>query len=214
MPKLMTVILALLLLTSPASATTVSFDVVNPANVGPVLSNQDVDFFSSSLNGTVLAGQGLSLDLLLGGGVLARLALNNPTALGISLIVFTNAASFPGNAGTTTGSLLDASGQQIGSTQVAGRSQGSDGTFSMGLVSFTASDFAGAPAIDLSGAHLDTAFANTGFAVTGLLLRFSLHDNSAQFGTAQQLPEPSTLAFFLIGGLAAVSVALCRRALG
>ena len=47
--------------------------------------------FSSDLNGTVVAGQSLSLDLVFNDGELARLFLIDPQTFGIELIIYTNA---------------------------------------------------------------------------------------------------------------------------
>ncbi|HZI50193.1 MAG TPA: hypothetical protein VFE29_00090, partial [Terriglobia bacterium] len=178
--------LTVILFAQPAAATTISFTPA-PANIGVLFSNTDVDVFSTGLNGMTLSGQSLSLDLVLTNDLLARIQLLEPEALGVGLTVFTNAASFPGFAGTTTGFLLNPSGLQAGPAQEAGRTQGSDGSFSTGLVSFTGADFGGAGIIDISGVHFDTSFPNTGFVVTNARLRFSLDDNRLMFGTAQQL---------------------------
>jgi hypothetical protein len=53
--------------------------------------------------------------------------------------------------------LLDANGNQFGGTQVAGRGASDDGTFGMGLVSFTLGYLGGAQAVDISGVHFDTS---------------------------------------------------------
>ena len=191
-----------ILIASPATGwcDTVQF-TVDPANIGIFNGGPgDVDLFSSGLNGTVLAGQGLSLDLVLSDNLLARLSLSNPQAFGLGLSVFTTAGTFPGFAGPTTGFLLDPNGNQFGESQVAGKAQG-DGFFSMGLVPFTSGNLAGANVIDISGVHFDTTFPATGFVVTDARLRFSLNSqyNGVIFGTAQQLPELSSLVFLLFG---------------
>ena len=72
-------------------------------------------------------------------------------------------------------------------------------------MSFTGADFGGAGIIDISGVHFDTSFPNTGFVVTNARLRFSLDDNRLMFGTAQQLPEPSTLLLLFAGCLAGLT---------
>jgi hypothetical protein len=183
-------------LATRAAATTVQFSV-DPTLIGTTLSG-DVNLFSPGLDGVGLQGQTLSLDLVLADAVLARLFLGSPTQLGVLFVVHTTAATFPGFAGPTTGNLLDPSGAQMHAPMVAGRGQGSDGTFSAGLVSFTAALLGSSPVI--SGVHFDITFPNTGFLVTDAQLRFSLPgENAVTFGTSAQLPEPSALLLLLIG---------------
>jgi len=94
-----------ILIASPATnwCDTVQFTVA-PANIGtPIQGPVDFDLFSSGLNGTVLAGQSLSLDLVLDNDVLARLFLVDPGTFAIGLNLHTNAGIFPGFAGPTTG---------------------------------------------------------------------------------------------------------------
>jgi hypothetical protein len=182
---------------------TVQF-TVDPANIGtPIHGAGFVDLFSSGLNGTVLAGQSLSLDLVLSNDVLARLFLPDPGTFGLGLTIYTNAGAFPGFAGPTTGYLLDPNGSHFGSTTVAGRAAGDDGTFDVGLNSFTSGDLEGAQIFDISGVHFDTSFPDAGFVITDAQLRFSFNsaDNGVEFGTAQQLPEPSTIGLILVGAL-------------
>ena len=194
-----------ILIASPATnwCDTVQFTVA-PANIGtPIQGPVDFDLFSSGLNGTVLAGQSLSLDLVLDNDVLARLFLVDPGTFAIGLNLHTNAGIFPGFAGPTTGYLLDASGNQIGGTQIAGRGASDDGTFGMGLASFTLGNLGGAQAVDIGGVHFDTSLPNNGFVITDAQLRFSFDTASdrAELGTAQQLPEPSTTGLTLAGAL-------------
>lgn len=157
---------------------------VDPANIGTLYKGGFIDLFSSGLNGTVLSGQSLSLDLVLRNEVLARLSMSDPP-FGILLNIHTNAGTFPGFGGPTTGFLLDPSGNKLGNSRVAGRSDGSDGTFAIGLDSIQGGD--------ISGVHFDTVFPDTGFVVTNAQLRFSLNspNNGLIFGTARQLPESS-----------------------
>jgi hypothetical protein len=180
---------------------TVQF-TVDPANIGtPIQGPGFVDFFSSGLNGTVLAGQSLSLNLVVSNDVLARLFLSDPSTFGIGLIIHTNAGTFPGFAGPTTGYLLDPNGNQFGSTMVAGRAAGDDGTFDVGLNLFTPGDLAGAEVVDISGVHFDSSFPDNGFVITDAQLRFSFNsaNDGVEFGTAQQLPEPSIVGLILVG---------------
>ena len=183
-----------------ARCDTVQF-TVDPSSIGNHLGPGNIDLFSSSLDGIVLAGQSLSLDLVLGNEVLARLFLSDPGAFGIELIVHTNAMGFPGFAGPTTGFLLSANGNEFGESQNAGRADGSDGTFDIGLVSFTSGNLEGANVVDVSGVQFDTTFPATGFIVTDAQLRFTLNSasDSVEFGTTQQLPEISTVGLTLLG---------------
>ena len=206
-----------ILIISPAIGwcDTVQF-TVEPANIGTVIQAPFVDVFSSGLNGIVLKGQNLSLDLVLSNDVLARLFLSDSTTFGIGLTIDTNAGTFPGFAGPTTGFLLAPSGNQLDSSQVAGRADSSDGSFSMGLVSFTRANLNGAEVIDISGLQLDTTLPNDGAVITNADLRFSFNGVSGvdgvEFGTAQQLPEPSTLGLTLVGTLV-LALAAGRKSL-
>ena len=206
-----------ILIVSPAISwcDTVQF-TVEPSNIGTLIQASSVDLISSGLNGTVLTGQSLSLDLVLSNDVLARLFLSDPTTFGIGLTLDTNAGTFPGFAGPTTGFLLDPSGNQLDSSQVAGRADSSDGSFSMGLVSFTRANLNGAEVIDISGLQLDTTLPNDGAVITNADLRFSFNGISGvdgvEFGTAQQLPEPSTLGLTLVGTLV-LALAAGRKSL-
>jgi hypothetical protein len=189
---------------------TVQF-TVDPANAGIVYTGANtpfIDLFSPGLNGTLLTGQSLSLDLMFSNQVLARLFLNDPGAFGVELIVYTNAGTFPGFAGPTTGFLLDPNGIQFGGTQVAGEAAGSNGTFGEGLVSFSSGNLQGAKVVDISGVHFDSTLPSTGYVVTDAQLRFSLNSvyDSVEFGTAQQLPEPSSLLQLGLGLLALVGI--------
>jgi hypothetical protein len=183
---------------------------VDPANIGTVYQGGTIDLSSSGLNGTVLSGQSLSLDLVLSNNVLAKLFVPDPSALGVELIVDTNAGTYPGFAGTTTGYLLNSGGGQMGSSQVAGRDDASDGSFAMGLVSFTAGDFGGVEMADISGAEFDTTLPGSGFVITGAQLQFNLNssENSLEFGTAQALPEQSSTVLLILVDVLALAAAL------
>jgi len=186
-----------------------------PASIGtPIHGPGSFDVFSSGLNGTVLAGETLSLDLTLSNDVLARLYLAAPSTFGLGLVIFTNAGTFPGFVGPTTGYLLDPSGNQFGGAQVAGRADGCcPGFVSMGLVSFTSSNLEGAQVVDISGMHFDTSLPNNGFVITDAELLFSFNgpDDGVVFGTAQQLPEPSALELTLAGALATCLAGMLLR---
>jgi hypothetical protein len=173
---------------------------VDPANTGVVITKLGAtDLSSFDLNGTAVAGQSLSLDLLFSNGVLARLGASDPADLSILFIVDTNAGTFPGFAGPTTGFLLDANGSQIGLNPFAGRSMSSDGSFAVGFSLYDLGIFS---AVDISGIHIDTSFPDTsGTVVSGAKLAFVNESpfDSVEFGTKQQLPEPSTLLLLGIG---------------
>jgi hypothetical protein len=153
---------------APLGATTLTFNV-DPAQTGIVFTqsdfpsgNHNINFHSSDLNGTILNGQSLSLDAVLGNDVLARVFALFPNQFGILLDIQTTAHGNPGFAGVTTGFIRDGSGTQLSSTMIAGRAMGDDGTTSMGLVSFTRADFGGAQVFDMSGVHFDTSLPTTG----------------------------------------------------
>jgi hypothetical protein len=180
---------------------TVNF-TVSPANIGvPIQGVGNFDLFSNDLNGIVLNGQNLSLNLMFSNEVLARLFLSDPTAFGIDLEIYTNASTFPGFAGPTTGYLLSPSDFQFGASQSAGRADGSNGTFDVGLVSFTTGGLDDAKNVDISGVHFGTTLPNNGFVITDAQLRFSLNspNDAVEFGTAKELPEPSTLLLTVVG---------------
>jgi hypothetical protein len=180
---------------------TVNF-TVSPANIGmPIQGVGSFDLFSSDLNGIVLNGQNLSLNLMFSNDVLARLFLSDPTSFGIGLEIYTSASTFPGFAGPTTGYLLSPSDFQFGASQSAGRADGSDGSFDIGLASFTTGGLDGAENVDISGVHFNTTLPNNGAFITDAQLRFSLNSpyDAVEFGTAKQLPEPSTLLLTVVG---------------
>ena len=192
---LVAICVLLLAVTLPAHATTVTF-VVPSAKIGPVFNGSTVDLSSSSLNGMTLTGQSMSLDLMFANSILSRLSIANPDPFGVDLIISTSVAGFPGFAGTTTGFLRDASGNPFGPTQNAGLSNSDDGSFSIGLSEFTLP-----MSVDSSGMHFDTIFpSSAGRTITNTTLLFTLgNENSARFGTIQQLPEPSSLVLLGLG---------------
>lgn len=189
--------------------------VVDSANIGTIYQGGDFDLTSTGLDGTILSGQNLTLSLVLSNDVLARLFLSDPNAFGVELTLDTNAMSDPGFAGATTGYLLNPNGNQLGGSQVAGRSDASDGTFSVGLVSFTTSNLGGTDIVDISGAQFDTTLPADGFVVTGARLRFSLNsnDDGIEFGTAQELPEGSSTLVFTLVDLLVLAFAVGYKAL-
>ena len=191
---------------------TVQF-TIDPANTGivfaggtsfPVSLNSDLT--SSALNGTVLAGQSLSLDLVLSNEMLARLIAND-TEVGVTLAVYTNAPySFTEFAGpSSTGFLLDPEGNQLGPTEILGRAGGNNGAMFVGV------EGPSPPGADISGAQFDITLPNTGYVITGIDLGFEAVTpyDSVEFGTAQQLLEPSSL--LLLGSGLLGLVVLFRR---
>ena len=184
----------LLLLPLSAHAATITF-TVNPGDIG-VKKVGSFGVFSGDLNGTTLAGQTLSLDLVFGGDVLAR--FYEPFPLHVSLTVFTNAGGFPGFSGAaTSGYLLNPDGTQKTAEQLAGRSM-SEGSFSSGLIDALNQR----EATDIKGAHMNLVLPNTGFTVTNARLLFSMSANPSEsmvFGTPAQIPEPSTLLLLALG---------------
>jgi hypothetical protein len=154
-------------------------------------------FFSQDLNGIVLNGQSLSLNVMLDDEVLARMLLHD--RIGVSLLLFTTATTFPGTAGPSTGYLLDENGSQIGGFQNVGSTQSSGGAFGLPMSLITTQTM-GTHAVDISGAHYNTIFPSSGYTVTNARLRFTVAGASQlTFGTAQQLPEPSSLVLLLTG---------------
>jgi hypothetical protein len=197
----------------PAFARCDSLQFTVPSgDVGNVYSGpgNSVDLFSSSLDGTVLSGQTIALDAVLTNSDLARITAVDPGVLGIELIIYTNAGSAPGFAGATTGFLVGPNGAQFGGTQTAGRSDDTNGSFSLGLVSFTSANLDGSQVFDVSGADFDTTLPPGGYVVTNVELVFTFNSkyNSVEFGTLQQLPEPRAWLLLLLG-LTVVVVAFC-----
>ena len=209
----MAILLVLALGPCVKADTTVQF-AVDPSDVGPIF-RTDVDFFSPDLNGMVLAGQSLSLNLVLSNQELARLFLilqNGPGGFGILAEIQTNAGTFPGFVGTTVGYLLSPDGNSIGEPQFAGRADSSDGFTAFGLSDFTPENLGGQDVLDVSGVHFDTTLPDTGFVITNTELRFVINDssNGVKFGTAIQLPEPGTLP--LVGlGFASLALFVPKR---
>jgi hypothetical protein len=187
-------VLMVVLISTGASGTTITLPV-DPGIVGPPASGQ-FDFHFNDLNGVALSGQAFSSDWVFAGGTLARLVLQSP--LFIAIIVQTNANSFPGFAGSgPTGFLLAPDGTPLDNPIDAGRAASSDGTFSVGLS--LAPDVVGSLA-DMKGVHFDFLFPTTGFVVTGAEIRLAVTaPSTVQFGTAAQLPEPSTVALVTLG---------------
>jgi len=185
---------------------------VPPSDFGTIFAGGSVDLFSSSLDGTVLSGQSLSLDVLLSDSVLAHIQAVDPNSFGVNLEIFTNAPAGPGFAGPTTGFLLDSNGNQFGSTLTAGRSDGSDGSFSMGLVLFTSADLEDEINFEISGAEFATELPSTGYAITGAELIFTLgnHNRMAFVDPGRNVPEPSTAMLTLVGLFAVLLAAFVK----
>lgn len=196
MSKTSIVLLAFLTFAIFTKADTLHFTVA-PADIGPTFLSGNVALFSPGLDGTVLSGQSLSLDLVLANTDLARLFLGTPSLFGIAMNLQTNAGTFPGFVGTTVGFLLNPNGSKLGQFQFAGRADSSDGSTSFGLFSFTSANLGDGDVFDISGVHFDTTLPDSGFVITNAELVFTLEapdsGNGFEFGTAQQLPEPGTL---------------------
>lgn len=194
---------SLVVMVSPVAGWCVTLPVtIDPSTLGVSYQGPaGVAFEVPGLDGTVLSGQSLSLDVMLPASILGRLSLSDPTALGVGLGILTNANTFPGFAGPTTGFLLDASGNPFGSTQEAGRADGDNGAVIVGLVSFTQADLGDRHGVEIRGVHFDTSLPNTGFLVTNTVLGFWVNSpyDRLEFGTAAQLPEPPSLWFALAG---------------
>lgn len=171
---------------------------IDASLIGPKVSGE-IDLFSSALDGMLLQGQSLSLDILFGDEVLARV-FEVPEFPGAVLIVQTNAGTFPGQAGLpSTGFWLAPDGTALDSPHDLGRAMGSNGTFAVGLVDVLPADIPGNP-VDVSGLHFDFVFPNTGFMVTDANLRLVTFGQSyVVFGTSQQLPEPATVILTMTG---------------
>jgi hypothetical protein len=178
---------------------------VDASDVGTLLQGPgSIDLYSSGLNGTVLSGQSLALNLQLSNQMLSRLYLIDPAAFGVELVIDTNAGTSPGFAGPTTGYLLGPNGNAFGDPQTAGEADGCcPGELDLGLVSFTSANLDGAEILDISGAHFDTSLPNNGYTITNTQLVLNLNSgyDAVEFGTAQQLPEPPTVWLVLAGAL-------------
>jgi hypothetical protein len=193
-------IMLTVLAATPALATPILLPV-NPAFIGQPTS-ANVFFPTTALNGTTLAGQPFSLDLLFADDILARLRIDQVVFAG--LVVQTTAEAFPGFAGPgPTGFLLLPDGTPLTDPIGAGRAASSDGRF---IVGFDQSLFHGNETshIDIAGAHLQLQFPDTGYSVTGAQFLLQVADPAKiHFGTAAQLNVPEPATWLLLGsGLA------------
>jgi hypothetical protein len=212
------IVLSILLLVVFASAgrvaradsgsTTVQF-TVPPGQIGiPFSGGELFQFFSSALNGTSVDGQTLSVNAVFSNSVLARIYPITGNTMNVDIVVFTNGGTFTGFPGPGTGFLLGPTGNQVGSVQALRRSAGDvpplGNGFGVGFVNPSGS------IVDISGANFDFEFPNDGFVVTDV--EFILSEGGRlEFGTAQQLPEPSTLPLTLMGLLPLIGFAVWRR---
>jgi hypothetical protein len=193
---------------------------VDPALIGSPLPAGAYDAFSSGLNGTLLSGQLLSIDLVYADGILAR-ALG-ATSIDVGLALSTNTTfncqefpgfgtqcgNWPGFPTGVTGYLLAPDGSALTPPRAGGSAQGSDGSMFAGFTGVTSPTPGGAN-WELSGAHLEFGLPNTGFELTDALLRLVVRSGTVQFGTAQQLPDGDSLV--PIASLGVIGALLCAR---
>ena len=180
-------VLMIVLISTAASGSPITLPV-DPGIVGQPRSGT-FDFHFDDLNGVTLSGQSFSSDLVFADSNLARLSLQSE--LSVSLIIQTDASGPPGFAGSgPTGFLLAPDGTPLDAPIAAGRASSSDGSFS---VSFSILPATLGNAAHMEGVHFTMVFPTTDFVVTGAEVRLIVNAPSTiQFGTAAQLPEPST----------------------
>ncbi len=176
--------LALLLLLLPACAfaTPVVF-TVDPSQTG--ILHKSFTLTSPDINGVVLNGQAITLDLALANDVLARVH-TVAGVLGFSLTIQTNATVAPG---FTVGTVyaVDRFGNRVSEIMTTAGGMGSNGTFGVGHPFLPMLS----PVTDLAGMHLEFGMPDTGYTVTGATWRFTPRSpqDAVEFGTAAQLPE-------------------------
>jgi hypothetical protein len=188
-------------LTSAAHATTLVSFSLDPALIGSPMAAGEFDVHSTGLNGAVLNGQLLSLDLVYADGILARVLTATSIDMGLSLSTNTSfscltfpslgCGNWPGFPTGLTGNLLTPDGSALQPPQGLGSEMGSDGSLGVGLSPGVTSPTPGGANYELSGAHLEFLLPNTGFEVTDARLRLIARPSSAtvQFGTEAQLPD-------------------------
>jgi len=208
MRYLLTLILALLFVV-PIHATTLTFGVA-PSMIGSPIGPGEIDFHSNDLNGIVLTGQPMSLDVIFANDVLMRVGMLEPQKFWVSLIFSTSSHTAVGAAGPTTGYLLYPGLVQADPTVIGGRGYSDTGMFGIGLGNMLP-DLSRSAFIDLAGVHFDTSMPNAaGFTITDVNLRFSIMPgwDVVRFGTIAQLPEPSSLMLLPFG---LVGIVLMKR---
>jgi PEP-CTERM motif len=197
----------------PAPASPILLPVSPALVTGPPIQGfYELDFFfGDELDGTTLSGQAISLDFVFADDILARVLTFGGLSFDALVSLQTDADTFPGFPGDdSTGFLLAPGGTPVHSPlppEWVGGVAGSNGSLGVGLfpqvVGYS----------DISGVHYDISLPATGHSITGGRIRLVNHNDwgNIQFGTAAQLPEPSTLLLFSIGAACAACARMKTR---
>jgi hypothetical protein len=200
-----------LLAWSSAKAMPISIDLGSSPNI-----TSYVGTTFSDLNGTQLQGQTLSLDFNFANGKFARLfSITNPT-FELAITLQTSGSGVVGFL-DGTGSLLDRSGQMLGSPVNLGSASGSDGSMIVLMFPLLSGQFS--TPLDFFGVHTNLTLPNaSSIMVTGG--KFELISGTANsrdvFGIGPGVPRDivpesgSTLMFFSL--MLLILPAIYRRA--